>query len=142
MFENPRRGRQARNFATNVPKILELKSSSEQIFSENCRWVPLLRLVVQNNRDCLSQQPGCNEYSTSPGRILSDSVGIETANTLIHSVGSLSETIPDSRPKWAKSIPFSDRINGAKTIPFGASHLCMAYIMREYSPPGFNATEK
>ena len=30
--ENPRRGRQARNFTTNVPKILDLKSSSEQIF--------------------------------------------------------------------------------------------------------------
>ena len=36
MFENPRRGRQTRNFTTNVPKILDLKSSSEQIFSENC----------------------------------------------------------------------------------------------------------
>ena len=32
MFENPRRGRQARNFTTNVPKILDLKLSSEQIF--------------------------------------------------------------------------------------------------------------
>ena len=32
MFENPRRGRQARNFTTNVPKILDLKSSFEQIF--------------------------------------------------------------------------------------------------------------
>ena len=32
MFENPRRGRQARNFTINVPKILDLKSSSEQIF--------------------------------------------------------------------------------------------------------------
>ena len=31
MFENPRRGRQARNFTTNVPKILDLKSSSEQM---------------------------------------------------------------------------------------------------------------
>ena len=31
-FENPRRGRQARNFTTNVRKILALKSSSEQIF--------------------------------------------------------------------------------------------------------------
>ena len=41
MFENLRRGRQARNFTTNVPKILDLKSSSEQIFSETCRWVPL-----------------------------------------------------------------------------------------------------
>ena len=41
MFENLRRGRQARNFTTNVPKIVDVKSSSEQIFSENCRWVPL-----------------------------------------------------------------------------------------------------
>ena len=38
MFENPRRGRQARNFTTNAPKILGLKSSSEQIFS---RKLPL-----------------------------------------------------------------------------------------------------
>ena len=38
MFENPRRGRQARNCTTNVPKILVLKSSSEQIFS---RKLPL-----------------------------------------------------------------------------------------------------
>ena len=38
MSENPRRGRQARNFTTNVPKILVLKSSSEQIFS---RKLPL-----------------------------------------------------------------------------------------------------
>ena len=41
MFENPRRGRQARNFTTNVPKILDLKSSSEQIFLEHWHWVPL-----------------------------------------------------------------------------------------------------
>ena len=32
MFENPRTGRRARNFTTNVSKI--------QIFSENWRWVP------------------------------------------------------------------------------------------------------
>ena len=42
MFENPRRGRQARNFTTNVPKIVDRKSSSEKIFLENCRWVPLI----------------------------------------------------------------------------------------------------
>ena len=30
-FENPRRGRQAINFSENDPKILDLKSSSEQI---------------------------------------------------------------------------------------------------------------
>ena len=45
MFENPRRGRQARNFATNVPKILDLKYSSEKILSENWRWVPLHLLL-------------------------------------------------------------------------------------------------
>ena len=52
MFENPRRGRQARNFTTNVPKILDRKSSSEQIFSENCRWVPLVNFeahTLQND---------------------------------------------------------------------------------------------
>ena len=32
MFENPRRGMQGRIFTTNVPKILDLKSSSEQMF--------------------------------------------------------------------------------------------------------------
>ena len=32
LFENPRRGMQARNFTTNVTKVLDLKSSSEQIF--------------------------------------------------------------------------------------------------------------
>ena len=32
VFENPRRGMQARNLTTNVPKILDFKSSSEQIF--------------------------------------------------------------------------------------------------------------
>ena len=32
MFENPRGSRQAINFTANVPKILDLKSSSEQIF--------------------------------------------------------------------------------------------------------------
>ena len=46
MLENPRRG-QARNFTTNVPKILDLKSSSEQIFSENCRWVPLITVLIE-----------------------------------------------------------------------------------------------
>ena len=47
-FENPRRGRQARNLTTNVPKILDLNSSSEQIFSKNCRWVPL---TISHMRD-------------------------------------------------------------------------------------------
>ena len=47
MFENPRRGRQARNFTTNVPKILDLKSSSNQIFSKTFCWVPLIFVDLQ-----------------------------------------------------------------------------------------------
>ena len=34
-FENPRRGRQARNLSENDPKIVDLKSSSEQIIFRN-----------------------------------------------------------------------------------------------------------
>ena len=41
MFEKPRRGGQARNLTKHVPKILDLKSSSEQVFSKNWRWVSL-----------------------------------------------------------------------------------------------------
>ena len=39
---NRRRLHAGKNPWRNVPKILDLKSSSEQIFSENCRWVPLV----------------------------------------------------------------------------------------------------
>jgi len=49
-FENPRRGRQARNLTTNIPKILDIKLPSEQIFSENCRWVPLDKVEKTNVR--------------------------------------------------------------------------------------------
>ena len=50
-FENPRRGGQARNLTTNVPKILDLKSSSEQILSKNYRWVPLFNLLEEKIED-------------------------------------------------------------------------------------------
>ena len=59
-FENPRRGGQARNVTTNVPKILDLKSSSEQIFSKNCRWVPL--------RDFPEKVPATAEFRFRPQR--------------------------------------------------------------------------
>ena len=57
MFENPRRDRQARNFTANAPKILDLKSSSEQIFS---RKLPLgapgldhsMVILINNRRLC------------------------------------------------------------------------------------------
>ena len=66
MFENPRRGRQARNFTTNVPKILVLKSSSEQIFSKNWRSVSLIHWLLfkplYNGHFLLPQ--GCKEVQS------------------------------------------------------------------------------
>ena len=49
MFENPRRGRKARNFTTNVPKILDLKSSSEQIIFRKLSFgAPVARLLLSS----------------------------------------------------------------------------------------------
>ena len=50
MFQNPRRSRQARKFTKNVPKVLDLKSSSEEIFSENWRWVSLIFNCLNNGQ--------------------------------------------------------------------------------------------
>ena len=63
MLENPRRGRQARNSGKNVPKILDLKSSSEQIFSENCRWVPLKFLYFTEFSKSLFTNQGCSLFT-------------------------------------------------------------------------------
>ena len=49
MFENPRIGRQARNFTTNVPKILDLKSSSNQYFLKIDVGCPLKANITINN---------------------------------------------------------------------------------------------
>ena len=58
MFEHPKRGRQARNFTTNVPKILDFKSSSEQIFSKN-RALAAPRPAIQLTQCCTQfKSPG------------------------------------------------------------------------------------
>ena len=54
MFENLRRGRQARNFTTNVPKILDLKSSSEQIFFR--------KLTLGAPEPSVRDHPKCEEF--------------------------------------------------------------------------------
>ena len=46
MFENPRRGRQAKNFTTNVPKILDLKSSSSLCTAAPSLGAAVHRLIV------------------------------------------------------------------------------------------------
>ena len=54
MFENPRRGRQPRNFSTNVSKILDLKSSSEQIiFRKLSLGAPVAWAVTLSRWPCL-----------------------------------------------------------------------------------------
>ena len=87
MFENPRRGRQARNFITNaVPKILHLKSSCKQIFSKNCGRVPLG--VSGRLKDfCLTRSPlhfvfFSFFFSNGPGRTVMCSLYIYTSQYL------------------------------------------------------------
>ena len=77
-FENPRRGRQARNLATKVPKILDLKSSFEQIFSKNCRWLPLTVMITQNVtlRQIQRKVEYKKEQNFNPGSALIGLLGI------------------------------------------------------------------
>ena len=49
MFENPRRGRKARNFTTNVPKILDLKSSPNRYFPKIDVGCPCKMLTTRKN---------------------------------------------------------------------------------------------
>ena len=51
MFENPRKGRQARNLITNVPKILGLKSSSEQKIRKLTWGAPDVLYTILCRRD-------------------------------------------------------------------------------------------
>ena len=71
MFENPRRSRQPRNFTTNVPKILDINSSSEQIFCwklslgapDKVRFQDLIispGIAVVKNRDVLADKARWN----------------------------------------------------------------------------------
>ena len=58
MFENPRRGRQARNFTRNVPEILDLKSSSEQIFPKTDVGCPVFSLAADDDGLLAALLPG------------------------------------------------------------------------------------
>ena len=68
MFENSRRGRQARHFTANVPKILDLKSPSEQRFSKNWRWVPLIH--CQDLHQYYFKRPFERQYTSSEWKIV------------------------------------------------------------------------
>ena len=64
-FENPGRGGQARNLTTNVPRILDLKSSSEQIFFKNCLWVPLYSYKTSASLKAIPSSVNMNDVSFS-----------------------------------------------------------------------------
>ena len=65
MFENPRRGRQARNFTTNVPTILDLKSSSPNRYFlkivVGCPWRLFTILLILYKRSSCTHD--CRAYS-------------------------------------------------------------------------------
>ena len=100
------------------------------LLSSNCKYLQYLRLERQQKKD--------------PFRIrillfLSYSFEIETTNTFMPS-RIPSKTIPEFRPKWAKSILLSG-LHGAKTIPFGVAHTHKANI-REYTSQGLEAGKR
>ena len=55
MFKKSRRGREARNFTTNVPKVLNLKLSSEQIFPKIDVRCPLPVVAVSIGNKAMVQ---------------------------------------------------------------------------------------
>ena len=85
MSENPRRGKEARNFTTNVPKILDLKSSSEQILSENWRWVPpdFTPHSFKKSCDKFSNNEVQTSFSLSHNNIVSLNCNFEEILTLL-----------------------------------------------------------
>ena len=67
MFETPRRDKEARNFTTNVPKILDLKSFSEQISLGSPNILPV---PYQMNSGCSKDEvnfnPGLKNMQLEP----------------------------------------------------------------------------
>ena len=78
MFENPRRGRQARNFTTNVPKILDLKSSSEQILG-NLRTTTKFTTTTSVYRERTGARTSVSEGKR---KLKMQSIGRSTTTTL------------------------------------------------------------
>ena len=82
--------------------------------------------------------------SSNPFRIhiflfLSYSFGIATINTFIHSLVP-SKTIPDSRPKWAKSIPVFRPKRRKNPTRWGGTYLFRLY--KGVTLPGWNSWER
>ena len=67
MFKNPRRSRQARNFTTNVPKILDLKSSSEEIFFRKLSLGAPAKYSLSNIKNQLKDV--CKTFSSTSGSL-------------------------------------------------------------------------
>ena len=75
-----------------------------------------------------------SDFLNSPFLFVSYSFGIERINTRSYNPVVPSKTIPDSRPKWTKSITV---FRPKQTLPFGAAHTYMAHT----SPPDWISAE-
>ena len=89
MFEDQaRRGRQARNFAKNVQKILDLKLSSGTDIFRKFRWEPLLKPILAPS------QIFCEAFFIIWGSLLSASF-IYSGLKLIHRDGNVQKQLED-----------------------------------------------
>ena len=120
MFENPRRGRQARNLTTNVPKILDLKSSSEKIFSENCRWV-LLFVDLHFGQPWLSSSKTSSSVCELPSRVRFIFLSLRASQDIFGLLLGITELF--FCEKWPYSRPRRSNFNIAIEIrpPWSAS---------------------
>ena len=126
MFENRRRGRQARNFTINVPKILDRKLSSEQIFSENCRWVPLLYTCMLKQPLRTSYQLTVNINCTVLG-VVPDDI---PSNTQIYS-SIVSTDVQQARDNFP--CTFEDPLNTGPRITSHITPKCCIITLNNWS---------
>ena len=146
MFQNPTNGRPVGNFRTNVPKILDLKSSSAQIFSENWRWVPLtfgrLHHIIKKNRLQTCSHKSMELWSpVQTDATLLDVTCCVCLHTLLHVVAQSLKPVKLFSQQLPTFLLFCDRrsvaqqcwirLHGSSNI-VGATHANYAWITKTY----------
>ena len=121
MFEDQaRRGRQARNFAKNVQKILDLKLSSGTDIFRKFRWVPLLKPILAPS------QIFCEAFFIIWGSLLSASF-IYSGLKLIHRDGNVQKQLEDIEIRQSTSRTDHGTARQRKNLESGKNYDCNKY---------------
>ena len=119
MFENPRRGRQARHFTTNAPKILDLKSSSEQIFSRKLPLGAPISYIVGFSSAMKIYPAGFLKTWLPPNRLLPSNHSQKVDNIKTKNA-SIAVSLPfPSSSSFLPLLVWLLSLSGAENLPFG-----------------------